>query len=91
MISYSEKAWSFVSGLTLEQFQADERTQLAVVRCIEIVGEAVKSIPEDVRQLAPNIPWRQIAKTRDIVVHHYFGVQLDIIWQVTQKQSGAAG
>ncbi len=69
-----------------ETFASDERTQLAVIRCIEVIGEASKAVPEDIKALEPGIPWRQIARTRDIVAHHYFGVQLDIVWQVTQTE-----
>lgn len=51
---------------------------------MELIGEAAKSVPNEIRDLAPEIPWRQITGTRDKLIHQYFGVNLDVIWQVTQ-------
>jgi uncharacterized protein with HEPN domain len=51
-----------------------------VVRALEIVGEAAKAVPEEVRAMAPSIPWRQIATMRNKLIHHYFGVDLEIVW-----------
>lgn len=56
--------------------------QDAVVRNLEVIGEAVKGLSEDVRANNPDIPWTQIAGMRDVLIHHYFGVNLDIVWQV---------
>ena len=54
----------------------------AVVRNLEVIGEAVKRIPDDVRAQAPDIEWRKIAALRDLLIHAYFGVDLDIVWQI---------
>ena len=54
------------------------------MRNLEIVGEATKQLSETVRQQAPQIPWRSIARMRDKLIHHYFGVNLDIVWHVIQ-------
>ena len=59
-----------------EGFDHDRRTQDAVIRNLEVIGEAAKQLSEDVRQQYPPIPWRQIAGLRDILIHHYFGVNL---------------
>ncbi len=75
----------FVEGMSEEAFMEDEKTNLAVARCIEIIGEAAKSVPVEVRELAPEIPWRQITRTRDVLAHHYFGARLDVMWSVTQE------
>lgn len=54
------------------------------MRNLEIIGEAAKQLSEAVRQQAPQIPWRNIARMRDKLIHHYFGVNLDIVWHVVQ-------
>lgn len=56
-----------------------------IVRRIEIIGEAVKNLPDDLKRDHPEIPWRDMAGMRDIVIHQYFGVDLEIVWQVTTK------
>jgi uncharacterized protein with HEPN domain len=84
MLSYAKMALSFVAGRKEEDLTDDEMLRLAVVHAIQTIGEAAKSVPEDVRNLQPDIPWPQVARTRDIIVHHYFGVKLDVVWQVTQ-------
>ncbi|MCP4401302.1 MAG: DUF86 domain-containing protein [bacterium] len=72
----------YTENLEYETFLADTKTQDAVVRNLEIIGEATKQLSESIRQQAPHIPWRNIARMRDKLIHHYFGVNLDIVWQV---------
>jgi len=70
------------TALTLDEhsFLQDEMAKRAFVRSLEIVGEAVKQIPEDVRLQYPDIKWRSIAGMRDKLIHEYFGVDHDIVW-----------
>jgi uncharacterized protein with HEPN domain len=66
-------------------FHADDRTQDAVIRNLEVIGEAVKNLSPDLRQRHAQIEWTKIAGMRDKLIHHYFGVKLDIVWEtVTQ-------
>ena len=73
---------TYVSGMTFESFAADTRTQDAVIRNLEILGEAAKSLPEQLRAKYPGIPWKSMAGARDRLIHHYFGVNLDVVWQI---------
>jgi uncharacterized protein with HEPN domain len=77
----------YTHGLTLEAFAADEIRVDAVVRNLELLGEAVKHLPEDVRAQAPHIPWRQIAGLRDILAHAYFSVNLVIVWDIVTNEA----
>ncbi|HEY3571376.1 MAG TPA: DUF86 domain-containing protein [Thermoanaerobaculia bacterium] len=69
-------------GLTREEFLTDETLRRAFVRSLEIIGEAAKKIPADVRGKSPGIEWRAVAGMRDRLIHDYFGVDYDIVWDV---------
>ena len=69
-----------------EAFVVDPKTQDAVVRNIEIIGEAVRGLSEATRQAHPEVPWGKIAGTRDRVIHGYFNVDLDIIWEIVEAE-----
>lgn len=75
-----EAAEEFVSGWTFEDFAADRKTQFAVIRALEIIGEATKNIPYEVREKYPSVPWKDLAGIRDKLVHAYFGVNLKVVW-----------
>ncbi len=79
MLAYAEKARSFVGEMTPASLQADEKTHLATIRAIEVVGEAARHIPQDFRDRFPAIPWRQIVGMRNILVHDYDGADPNII------------
>lgn len=70
----------FTKGLSCSEFTADKKTNLAVIRCLEVIGEATKKIPADLRNQQPGLPWSEIAGMRDKLIHDYFGVDLEIVW-----------
>jgi uncharacterized protein with HEPN domain len=72
--------------MTFEEFVLDERTFDAVIRNLLVIGEAVKNVPQDMRVRYPEIEWRKVAGLRDIIVHTYFQVQDEIIWDIVQSK-----
>ena len=75
----------FTKGMSYEEFVKDTKTVYAVIRALEIVGEAAKNIPEDVRKKYPDIPWRSMVGMRDKLIHAYFGVKLERVWEVVKR------
>ena len=71
---------NFMSGLTKDKFVEDRKTVLAITKLIEMIGEASKSIPEDIKEEYSDIPWRQMAGMRDKLTHKYYGIDLQILW-----------
>jgi len=67
-------------------FMADRKTQDAVLRNLEIIGEAVKRLSPPLTSAHPDVPWRRIAGMRDKLVHDYFGVDLDLVWRVVERE-----
>ncbi len=78
----SVRVLEYAGAMTSEEFFEDRKTLDAVMRNLAIIGEAAKKIPADVRRKYPDIPWKKMAGLRDIVVHDYFGIDEDIIWDV---------
>jgi len=72
----------YTAGITYTDFLADTKTQDAVIRNLEIIGEATKNISGDLRDFYKEVPWKSMAGIRDRLIHDYFGVNLDIVWQV---------
>jgi uncharacterized protein with HEPN domain len=87
VIDACDRIESHIAGLTSDLFEIDRKTQDAVIRVFEIIGEAVKSIPEEIRQLEPDIPWRQIAGFRDVLAHSYFAVDPSIVWSAATRKT----
>jgi uncharacterized protein with HEPN domain len=81
-----QKVRRYTQGSTFEEFTRDEKTFDAVLRNLEIIGEAAKNIPDEVREHYPEIEWRKISGLRDIVAHEYFAVDEEIIWDIIRNE-----
>lgn len=76
----------YTSGLSGEAFSKDEKTLDAVIRNLEVIGEAAKRVPEAVRAGQTNVEWKKIAGLRDVLIHEYFGIDVEIVWDVVQNK-----
>jgi uncharacterized protein with HEPN domain len=76
---------SFTKNMSLKNLESDKKTLYAVIRCLEILGEAVKKIPKNIIERYPNIPWKEVAGIRDKLIHEYFGVDTQTIWDTIQE------
>ena len=76
----------YIENLSYENFLEDIKTQDAVVRNLEIIGEATKNVSEELKGKYPQIRWKDLAGVRDKLIHHYFGVNLDIVWNIVKKE-----
>ena len=76
----------YTTGMTYEAFLADTKTQDAVIRNLEIIGEATKNLSAELRTERSDIPWKSLAGVWDKLIHQYFGVNLDIVWQVATTE-----
>jgi uncharacterized protein with HEPN domain len=72
--------------MTREGLAEDRRTRDAVVRNLEVIGEAAKKLPAETKRSHPEIEWKKIAGLRDILIHDYFGIDMDIVWDVVQNK-----
>jgi len=80
-----DKAEILVEGFAYEEFETDFRTNFAVIRALEIIGEAAKRLPVSLREQYPAIPWRGMAGMRDRIIHGYDTVDLQIVWDVVKQ------
>jgi uncharacterized protein with HEPN domain len=80
-----EKTELLIEGVSYEQFEADFRINFAVIRALEIIGEASKRLPDSLREKYPEIPWKGMAGMRDRIIHGYDNVDYQIVWEVVKK------
>lgn len=80
------KIENYADKLTYEEFLKDELRQDGVVKNLEVIGEAAKNIPQDIKNRKPEIEWKKIAGLRDILTHEYFGINFEIVWDVIMNK-----
>lgn len=76
---------NFIRGMNLEEFKRDKKTMYAVVRSIEVIGEATKKIPRALKDKHRDIPWKKMAGMRDRLIHEYFGIDVEILWKTVRE------
>jgi uncharacterized protein with HEPN domain len=74
----------YTAGMDYDSFRADDKTIDAVVRNLEVIGEAARHIPEEVQKQYPDIPWARMRDVRNVLIHEYFGVSVSIVWQTVR-------
>lgn len=85
IVTTIDKIELFTVDISKDEFALDEKTQFAVVRGLEIIGEAVKKIPPERKEEYPKVPWKELAGMRDKLIHAYFGVDIEIVWITVKK------
>ena len=86
MLEAGRRILVYTGGQNYAAFKKDFKTQDAVLRNLEILGEAAKHIPDEVSAQYPDLPWREMAGTGDRLIHHYFGVNLDVVWGIVELE-----
>jgi len=85
LVEACEDILSFTKGMSYSDFAGDKKTVNAVIRSLEVIGEATKKLPISLKDNYPDIPWRQMAGMRDKLIHEYFGVDKQMVWQAIEK------
>ncbi|MBI4677507.1 MAG: DUF86 domain-containing protein [Elusimicrobia bacterium] len=86
ILDHMDAAEGFLRGMAFERFSRDMKTVYAVVRCIEVMGEAAKNVPASLRKRFPEVPWKRMAGMRDKVIHEYFGVSAEVVWRTVKEE-----
>ena len=79
------KCLEFTRGMDFSEFCQDEKTVFAVIRALEVAGEAAKNIPHELKSAYPDVPWKEMAGMRDVLIHQYFGIDHAVIWETIQR------
>ncbi len=86
IINAMEVIETFVEGMSFEDFIKDDKTVSAVIMKFEIIGEATKGIPDEIRQKYPDVPWKEMSGMRDKLIHFYFGVDYELVWKTIKNR-----
>jgi uncharacterized protein with HEPN domain len=85
IVDYAEKATRFVRGVSFDDFGDNEEKIFAVVKALEIIGEAARHLPKSVRDKYTAVPWKQVTGMRDKMTHEYFSVDLEVVWRTVHE------
>ncbi len=85
ILEYANKAERFVVGIDFRAFQSNEEKTLAVIRALEVIGEAARHIPGPLRAQYPEVPWEDMVGMRSKLIHDYFGVDLKVVWRTLKE------
>ncbi len=85
MVEASQKAIAFSAGRSRGDLESDEMLRFALVKLVEIVGEAAKQVSDETRTSYPGVAWAEAARMRDRLVHHYFDIDLDVLWETVAE------
>ncbi|MFN3946930.1 MAG: DUF86 domain-containing protein, partial [Aquificaceae bacterium] len=85
ILSHMEKVENFIKDCHYEEFIKNELIACAVIRCIEVIGEAVKNLSKELTEKYPEIPWSKMAKMRDFLIHQYHKVSLKVVWETVKE------
>lgn len=86
ILEYAQSASEFVENVSFEMLKNDKKTAFAIVRALEVIGEASNRIPEEIKEKYPNIPWHKIRGLRNKIVHNYDQIDYTIIWNILQNE-----
>ena len=86
ILEATRKITTYTGSLSKTAFLEDEKTLDAVIRNLEVIGEAVKKLPEDLRAQHSGVEWKKIAGLRDILIHEYFGLDAEIVWDIVRNK-----
>ena len=82
----AQKIKRYTQASTFASYSQDEQKIDATLHNLEVIGEAAKNIPQDIRENYPTIPWRNMARFRDVIAHHYFGINLETVWDIVENE-----
>lgn len=86
IIAAIDRIEQFTEGMDLTAFRMDDKTTSAVLQKLEVVGEATKQIPKEIRQKNPQLPWKEMAGMRDKLIHFYFGIDYELVWKAIHNR-----
>jgi len=85
ILDAAEAIESFVEGMNYEEFVSNDLVMSAVIRKLEIIGEVAKNVPNEIKQKFSEVPWKEMAGMRDRLIHFYFGVKYELVWQTIKR------